>query len=104
MFILLQCNVILKQIFLQWDDKITTLPGLYFISIGILTPAARAYSAYYDNNSSSSTRENGEREEPLLCTTLHLRAINLVLSAVTMLILNKLVQQIHGNKHVRNIF
>jgi len=30
-----------KNKFLEWDDKITTLPGLYFITIGVLNPLSQ---------------------------------------------------------------
>ncbi len=71
---------------------------MYFISIGILTPLAKAYA--HASGGLTSPRSDDEAEEPLLCSVMHLRAVNLVLSLVTMLIINKLTHQIHGNKHV----
>ncbi len=79
---------------MQWDDKITTLPGLYFISIGILTPLSKVYTM------ANFSQEQQEGQQPLLCSVRHLRTINLVVSIITVLILNKLTHQIHGNKHV----
>ena len=68
-------------IFLQWDDKITTLPGMYLVSVGILNPISFL----------------GQR---ILCEVSHLRLINTVLSSICFLILQRIVVQIHGAKHV----
>ena len=68
-------------IFLQWDDKITTLPGMYLVSVGILNPISFL-------------------AQRILCEVSHLRLINTVLSSICFLILQRIVVQIHGAKHV----
>ena len=68
-------------IFLQWDDKITTLPGMYLVSVGILNPISLL-------------------AQRILCEVSHLRLINTVLSSICFLILQRIVVQIHGAKHV----
>jgi alpha-1,2-glucosyltransferase len=65
----------------QWDPKITTLPGLYIVSYGILNPL----SWFFDR---------------LFCDATHLRLINVAMAAVTLPILFNITRQIHGNKHV----
>jgi hypothetical protein len=84
--------------FFQWDDKITTLPGLYLFSVGVLNPFAQAWNAFSSGGNSSSSEA-----APLakLCTTSTLRAVNVVLSALTFVIGHWIVVQIHGGKHVR---
>lgn len=66
--------------FTQWNDKITTLPGLYMISVGILNPLAQWTGHVF-------------------CDPLHLRAINVLFATVNLLILQKITTQIHGAKH-----
>ena len=68
-------------IFLQWDDKITTLPGMYLVSVGILNPISVL-------------------AQRIFCEVSHLRLINTVLSSICFLILQRIVVQIHGAKHV----
>jgi hypothetical protein len=67
--------------YIQWDPKITTLPGLYIFSYGILNPLSRFFDRF-------------------LCDAVHLRMINVVLAAVALPILFNITRQIHGNKHV----
>ena len=67
--------------FVDWDDKITTLPGLYFITVGILNPLAHWHNKW-------------------LCTITMLRMINVGFATLTMLVLHKIMFQIHGDKHV----
>ena len=66
--------------FKEWDDKITTLPGLYIVTVGILNPISQW---------------TGE----MFCDPIHLRAINVVMSSLICLILQRVTFQIHGNKH-----
>ena len=43
-YVVRQCKYLLNDFFpfsLQWDNKITTLPGLYFITIGVLNPLSQ---------------------------------------------------------------
>ena len=68
-------------IFLQLDDKITTLPGMYLVSVGILNPISVL-------------------AQRIFCEVSHLRLINTVLSSICFLILQRIVVQIHGAKHV----
>ena len=70
-----------KKLLFQWDDKITTLPGLYFVTIGILNPLSKWSNQW-------------------LCTTSNLRMINLGFLILTFIVLSRLMQQIHGGKHV----
>ena len=65
----------------QWDPKITTLPGLYVITVGILNP----FSTWC---------------QQIFCDPVHLRSINVLLSSLTCLILQRITTQIHGSKHV----
>ena len=71
--------------FTHWDNKITTLPGLYLLSIGILRPLG---SALFGSPES-------------LCSTFSLRSINSFLSLATALVINRILIQIHGERHVR---
>nr|ACO10975.1 Alpha-1,2-glucosyltransferase ALG10-A [Caligus rogercresseyi] len=68
--------------FTSWDPKITTLPGLYLITIGILTPISKL-------------------SWPILtlCDTFTLRCISLALSVVNFLIIQRITIQIHGARH-----
>ena len=69
-------------LFFQWDPKLTTLPGLYLISVGILHPVSKFF-------------------DQIVCESVHLRLINVVLSLITLLIIVRISEQIHGGKHVR---
>ena len=73
--------ILLFLLCIQWDEKITTLPGLYIISIGIINPLMKWTGQW-------------------LCTTNYLRLINLLLVVLTLPIFHKITKQIHGDKHV----
>jgi len=77
--------------FREWDDKITTLPGLYLFTIGALNPLAHAYAGINGTAPALAMAD--------ICSTAGLRAVNLGLSALTLVVLNLLVAQIHGGKH-----
>ncbi|XP_067127075.1 dol-P-Glc:Glc(2)Man(9)GlcNAc(2)-PP-Dol alpha-1,2-glucosyltransferase [Centruroides vittatus] len=62
--------------FSEWDDKITTPPGLYLVSIGILVPASSLFHINY-------------------CTTIGLRIINVAFSMGNMYIVYVLHSYIH---------
>ena len=47
---------------LQWDDKITTLPGLYLFTIGALNPLAHAYAGI----NGTAPGEKGEEGDVVL--------------------------------------
>merc|ERR1719414_1331959 len=66
--------------FREWDDKITTLPGLYIVSVGVLNPISSWF-------------------EQIFCDPIHLRSINVMMSSLTFLILQRITTQIHGSKH-----
>ena len=70
---------------LQWDDKITTLPGLYLFTIGALNPLAHAYAGINGTAPAIAMAE--------ICSTTGLRAVNLCLSVLTLVVLNLLVAQ-----------
>lgn len=66
---------------LQWDPKITTLPGLYFLSVGMLKPISLLLS------------------NPELCSSVYaLRCINVLLSTGLLYVVYSLLKQIHGFK------
>ncbi|XP_066972896.1 dol-P-Glc:Glc(2)Man(9)GlcNAc(2)-PP-Dol alpha-1,2-glucosyltransferase [Macrobrachium rosenbergii] len=65
--------------FHEWDDKITTLPGLYLFSIGLNGPVSWIL---------------GRR----LCDVFSLRITNLVASAFMLSTLHKLLVYLHGKK------
>lgn len=62
--------------FFQWDPKITTLPGLYFISVGVLMPL----SALFGTD---------------LCSIYGLRAVNLVVSSVNFYLIYNITKILH---------
>ncbi|XP_040579318.1 dol-P-Glc:Glc(2)Man(9)GlcNAc(2)-PP-Dol alpha-1,2-glucosyltransferase [Lepeophtheirus salmonis] len=68
--------------FISWDPKITTLPGLYLITIGILNPISKFIGPIMT-----------------LCDTFHLRCVSLALSVVNFLIIQRITIQIHGARH-----
>ena len=75
---------------LQWDDKITTLPGLYLFTIGALNPLAHAYAGINGTAPALAMAD--------LCSTAGLRAVNLCLSVLTLVVLNLLVAHGHDSK------
>lgn len=66
--------------FKEWDEKITTLPGLYVVSVGVLNPISSWL-------------------QQIFCDPIHLRSINVLMSSLTLLILQRITTQIHGSKH-----
>ena len=71
--------------FLTWDPKITTLPGLYFITIGVLNPLSKWSHQW-------------------LCNLANLRLVNVAFATLNFLVLSRLIQRIHRGKHVRDLF
>ncbi|XP_074880993.1 dol-P-Glc:Glc(2)Man(9)GlcNAc(2)-PP-Dol alpha-1,2-glucosyltransferase isoform X2 [Buteo buteo] len=65
--------------FLQWDPMITTLPGLYLVSVGVVKPAAWLF------------RWTGS----VVCSVGMLRFINLLFSAGNFYLLYLLLLKIH---------
>jgi alpha-1,2-glucosyltransferase len=66
---------------MQWDNRITTLPGLYLISVGVITPL----SSWFSKN---------------LCETHHLRLTNVVLSLSNFVLNVWLTKKIHRDSGV----
>ncbi|XP_054274138.1 putative Dol-P-Glc:Glc(2)Man(9)GlcNAc(2)-PP-Dol alpha-1,2-glucosyltransferase [Macrosteles quadrilineatus] len=62
----------------EWDPKITTLPGLYFVSVGVLMPLSAVTGLD-------------------LCCVFGLRAINLVVSVVNFYLIYKITKLLHPN-------
>ena len=73
--------------FTVWDPKITTLPGLYLLSVGTLEPASLLCSWL----GLPLTRAQ-------LCSLPGLRAGNLLLSLVNLVLIHSLTGQLHGAK------
>jgi len=73
--------------FTAWDPKITTLPGLYLFSVGLLEPAHKLSSAL-----------GLEISKEQLCSTANLRSINLVMAIINAVLLHTLTSHIHGMK------
>ena len=73
--------------FTTWDPKITTLPGLYLFSVGLLEPAHKI---------SSFLGIQITKEE--LCSVTNLRSINLVMAVINVVLLNTVVSHVHGMK------
>ncbi|XP_066846069.1 dol-P-Glc:Glc(2)Man(9)GlcNAc(2)-PP-Dol alpha-1,2-glucosyltransferase isoform X2 [Anser cygnoides] len=65
--------------FLQWDPMITTLPGLYLLSVGVVKPAAWLFGW----------------TGAIVCSTGMLRFINLLFSAGNFYLLYLLLLKIH---------
>ncbi|KAK3932622.1 Dol-P-Glc:Glc(2)Man(9)GlcNAc(2)-PP-Dol alpha-1,2-glucosyltransferase [Frankliniella fusca] len=67
--------------FTEWDPKITTLPGLYFLTVGFLKPISWFLS------------------KPELCSSVYaLRSVNMILSTGLLYVVYSLLRQIHGHK------
>lgn len=76
--------------FSEWDEKITTLPGLYLFSVGLLDPVAKV----------SGLVTAGDQRASLLdvCSTKMLRSINLVMSLINLVLLYTITSHLHGLK------
>ncbi len=72
------------NLFLQWDPMITTLPGLYLITVGTYAPVTWLFGAPME----------------LACTTFWLRFINLVLAVGNVIIIKLLMDKIHQRDRV----
>lgn len=88
--------------FSQWDPKITTLPGLYILSLGLLKPVQGVVS-WWGRNYPLLTGDVSEwpPHQPELidlCSTSTLRSVNLMFSLVNLLLLYTLTTQIHGDR------
>ena len=76
--------------FTHWDNKITTLPGLYLFSVGMLEPVYKL----------SSTLSLGPQSysDFKLCSVSVLRSVNLVVSCINLILLHTITTHLHGNK------
>jgi len=77
--------------FTEWDPKITTLPGLYLISVGIVSPL-----------NTITTLFSGERPELGSCTTVHLRSQSVVFGLLNLVLLYCITGQLHAEKDKYN--
>ncbi|XP_013408858.1 putative Dol-P-Glc:Glc(2)Man(9)GlcNAc(2)-PP-Dol alpha-1,2-glucosyltransferase [Lingula anatina] len=66
--------------FYEWDPKITTFPGLYLISLGVLKPVGWLMGW----------------DEDTTCSVLNLRAINIMFSIGNFYLFLALIRKIHG--------
>lgn len=90
----LSCDRSLSHIFdpslfvpaLQWDPMITTLPGLYLLSVGVVKPAAWLFGW----------------TGAIVCSTGMLRFINLLFSAGNFYLLYLLLLKIHQKNKVQS--
>ncbi|XP_019732677.1 dol-P-Glc:Glc(2)Man(9)GlcNAc(2)-PP-Dol alpha-1,2-glucosyltransferase [Hippocampus comes] len=71
--------------FNQWDPMITTLPGLYLVSVGIIKPVVRLANM------------NGE----VVCSTAMLRFINLLFNCGNLYLLYRLICRLHPKEKTR---
>ena len=76
--------------FTHWDNKITTLPGLYLFSVGMLEPVYKL----------STTLSLGPQSysDFKLCSVSVLRSVNLVVSCINLILLHTITTHLHGNK------
>ena len=77
--------------FTQWDDKITTLPGLYLFSVGLLDPA------YKLSTGLGYTGHNGDTFLDF-CSVKMLRSGNLLMSIINIVLLYTITSHLHGLK------
>lgn len=70
---------------LQWDEKITTPPGLYLVSIGIVKPIAHLYGL----------SDKSQEGEETVCPTHLLRSVNLVFACANVYIIFLINHSLH---------
>ena len=82
--------------FTEWDSKITTLPGLYVFSFGVLDPVFKVSAALGLN----IVTEDSRHEATLLnlCSTKMLRSVNLGFSIINVILLYTITSHLHGLK------
>ncbi|XP_023346640.1 putative Dol-P-Glc:Glc(2)Man(9)GlcNAc(2)-PP-Dol alpha-1,2-glucosyltransferase [Eurytemora carolleeae] len=73
--------------FTAWDSKITTLPGLYLISVGIISPL--------NSLAASLTREPPDINS---CSTQNLRSLNVLFGLINLSLVYCITAQLHGEK------
>ena len=82
--------------FSEWDEKITTLPGLYLFSVGLLDPVAKVSGLVTDGDQRASLLD--------VCSTKMLRSINLVMSLINLVLLYTITSHLHGLKVFKIVF
>ena len=71
----------------QWDPMITTLPGLYLVSVGLLKPVGVAVGLGLDT----------------YCSTAWLRGINLLFILGVLYLAHRILTRLHHNDPVSTI-
>ena len=71
--------------YFQWDPMITTLPGLYLVSVGILVPIGKVFNIDID----------------VTCSVLWLRAVNIIFSIGNFYVIYAVMCKLHGKEMVR---
>jgi len=74
--------------FTSWDPKITTLPGLYLVSVGIVSPL----------NSIASMLTGEQPDKIKTCSTMNLRSLNVIFGMVNLALIYCITSQLHGLK------
>lgn len=74
----------------QWDPKITTLPGLYLFSVGLLRPLHLLSPSQSQSLISQSLLST--------CTVPALRAVNILAAITNLVLLHCLTRAVHGAK------
>ena len=77
--------------FTQWDNKITTLPGLYLFSVGLLDPTYKMSTGLRYNSNDGDTFLN-------FCSVKMLRSVNLLMSIINIVLLYTITSHLHGLK------
>ena len=81
--------------FSHWDQKITTLPGLYLFTVGLLNPVHTVTRAV--SLSTGVTLAHGHKLEDL-CTPGVLRCVSLVFSVINLVLIHTITSHLHGLK------
>ena len=77
--------------FTQWDNKITTLPGLYLFSVGLLDPTYKMSTGLGYTSNDGDTFLN-------FCSVKMLRSVNLLMSIINIVLLYTITSHLHGLK------
>jgi len=73
--------------FTDWDPKITTLPGLYLVSVGIISPL-----------NSLASFMTGEPPDIQTCNIQNLRSLNVLFGLANFALIYCITKQLHGEK------
>ena len=77
--------------FTQWDNKITTLPGLYLFSVGLLDPAYKLSNGLGYHGLDGLTFLD-------FCSVKMLRSVNLLMSIINIVLFYTITSHLHGLK------